>query len=514
MAALQPRPEGDPAGLSRLTTRGGSSKVMAEAPGLMARVAARGRPPGLSHLVAVARDAFGEAPLLRGASPHAVEELSASAREVRLEAREWLFREGDTADQLFVVLSGAAAGGRGGRRTAAARGRTGGGARRARPADRVRAVGVRARRSGQPAAGDRRRELHPPARGRRHLRSFRCARARPPAPGERRAGAARDEAVRVRDRRCGLGLRRRLRGRALERAATLRQRRLARRARACAGGLRRHARAGRGASSRTCCCSTATAHGAASVGASPTACSSSRAATPRRPAIPRSSAASSCSTASPRAASQAGSTPSARARHHIVSAAEPRTTGAARVARRITQRSLGLVLSGGGARGFAHIGALAALAEAGFEFDRVGGCSMGSFIAAMGAHRPLGGGDRGALPRGARPPLAVQRLHAAAGLPDPVAQGDRDARARVRRRADRGERRSRFTVSADLLIEQRRRPPPRAGSRTPSRRACRFPGIAPPFRQAGRLLVDGGVLNNLPIDHMAEVAEGRSSRST
>ena len=72
----------------------------------MARVAARGRPPGLSHLVAVARDAFGEAPLLRGASAHAVEELSASAREVRLEAREWLFREGDTADQLFVVLSG------------------------------------------------------------------------------------------------------------------------------------------------------------------------------------------------------------------------------------------------------------------------------------------------------------------------------------------------------------------------------------------------------------------------
>ena len=35
-----------------------------------------------------------------------------------------------------------------------------------------------------------------------------------------------------------------------------------------------------------------------------------------------------------------------------------------------------------------------------------------------------------------------------------------------------------------------------------------IPGIAPPFRHAGRLLVDGGVLNNLPVDHMAEVAEG------
>ena len=46
---------------------------------------------------------------------------------------------------------------------------------------------------------------------------------------------------------------------------------------------------------------------------------------------------------------------------------------------------LGLVLSGGGARGFAHIGALAVLADAGFEFDRIGGCSMGAFIAAMAA---------------------------------------------------------------------------------------------------------------------------------
>ena len=60
-------------------------------------------------------------------------------------------------------------------------------------------------------------------------------------------------------------------------------------------------------------------------------------------------------------------------------------TRMARVARRLTGRSLGVVLSGGGARGFAHIGALGALADAGFVLDRVGGCSMGSLIAAMGA---------------------------------------------------------------------------------------------------------------------------------
>ena len=60
----------------------------------------------MSHVVADTRDAFGEAPLLHGASEHAVAELSASASEVRVEARDWLFREGDAADRLFVVLSG------------------------------------------------------------------------------------------------------------------------------------------------------------------------------------------------------------------------------------------------------------------------------------------------------------------------------------------------------------------------------------------------------------------------
>ncbi|MDD3445354.1 MAG: cyclic nucleotide-binding and patatin-like phospholipase domain-containing protein, partial [Zavarzinia sp.] len=58
---------------------------------------------------------------------------------------------------------------------------------------------------------------------------------------------------------------------------------------------------------------------------------------------------------------------------------------AARLARQMTGRAVGLVLSGGGARGFAHLGVLRALAEAGIAIDMVGGCSMGAVVGAGAA---------------------------------------------------------------------------------------------------------------------------------
>lgn len=44
---------------------------------------------------------------------------------------------------------------------------------------------------------------------------------------------------------------------------------------------------------------------------------------------------------------------------------------------------VGLVLSGGGAKGLAHIGALKVIEEAGLHIDFIGGTSMGSIIGAM-----------------------------------------------------------------------------------------------------------------------------------
>jgi NTE family protein len=54
-----------------------------------------------------------------------------------------------------------------------------------------------------------------------------------------------------------------------------------------------------------------------------------------------------------------------------------------RLARRLAGRAVGLVLSGGGARAFAHLGVIAELEAAGITIDRIGGTSMGAFIGAL-----------------------------------------------------------------------------------------------------------------------------------
>lgn len=52
------------------------------------------------------------------------------------------------------------------------------------------------------------------------------------------------------------------------------------------------------------------------------------------------------------------------------------------LARTASGRSVGLVLSGGGSRAYAHIGAIQAFMDAGVRFDFLGGASMGGIIAA------------------------------------------------------------------------------------------------------------------------------------
>ncbi|XP_032234183.2 patatin-like phospholipase domain-containing protein 7 isoform X2 [Nematostella vectensis] len=59
-----------------------------------------------------------------------------------------------------------------------------------------------------------------------------------------------------------------------------------------------------------------------------------------------------------------------------------RSSDFARLARRLTGTSIGLVLGGGGARGLSHVGVIKTLEENGIPVDMVAGTSMGAFVGA------------------------------------------------------------------------------------------------------------------------------------
>jgi len=61
-----------------------------------------------------------------------------------------------------------------------------------------------------------------------------------------------------------------------------------------------------------------------------------------------------------------------------------------RLARFVTGREVGLVLSGGGARGFAHVGCIQAMRDLNIPIDMIGGVSMGSLVSASYAYDPDG----------------------------------------------------------------------------------------------------------------------------
>ncbi|KAF5698763.1 lysophospholipase NTE1 [Fusarium mundagurra] len=54
-----------------------------------------------------------------------------------------------------------------------------------------------------------------------------------------------------------------------------------------------------------------------------------------------------------------------------------------RLARRLSGRAIAVVFGGGGARGFAHLGALKAFEEEGIPIDIIGGTSMGAFVGGL-----------------------------------------------------------------------------------------------------------------------------------
>ena len=180
-----------------------------------------------------------------------------------------------------------------------------------------------------------------------------------------------------------------------------------------------------------------------------------------------------------------------------------------RLARLLSRNAIGLVLGGGGARGFAHLGVWRALRARGIEIDVVGGTSIGSVMAAMIAadlpveqaiaiarksFRVNPTGDFNWLPmvsliKGRRARSAIEAaISEFAGGPLEVedlwkgffciATNYSQAREQVLGGGD---------LSRALLA------------------SIAIPGALPPVVRDGDLLCDGGTFNNFPVDVMRNV---------
>jgi NTE family protein len=180
----------------------------------------------------------------------------------------------------------------------------------------------------------------------------------------------------------------------------------------------------------------------------------------------------------------------------------------ARLARVIARRSVGIVLSGGGARAYAHIGVVRALREAGLPFDISGGTSMGAIIAACVA---MGWSDDEIEVRIRK---AFVESNPLGDYVLPVVGLVRGKRVEDRLREHFGETLIEdlaipfFAVSTDLVAGAPR--VHRGGMlRHALRASISLPGILPPVVSDGSgLLVDGAVLKNFPVDVLRDLHRG------
>lgn len=187
---------------------------------------------------------------------------------------------------------------------------------------------------------------------------------------------------------------------------------------------------------------------------------------------------------------------------HVVSGS---AADMARLGRLLTGRSTGLVFGGGGARGFAHAGVRKAMLELGIPIDMIGGTSIGG---ALGGAAAMNIGSEEYVEM-------IERLfHGLLDYTIPVVSLVKgEAITNAIASAYKGWTFEDlwlpfFCVSTNLtksteMVHRR-------GDLVPAIRASvSIPGVMPPVPWGEDLLVDGGVLNNLPADIMrTDVEDG------
>lgn len=180
----------------------------------------------------------------------------------------------------------------------------------------------------------------------------------------------------------------------------------------------------------------------------------------------------------------------------------------ASMARQLTGHGLGVVLGGGGARGFAHIGLLRALDELKLPIDLIGGTSMGGFVAALHA----AGQDWRAIRESMMETFVRRNLLSDYLFPRVAFIEGKKLRRRL------------MELFGDIQAEQLMTPyfcvttnltrgAPMVHRDGPlaawvATSMC-IPGLAPPVAYKGDLLADGAVVNSLPTDVMQAMGRGQ-----
>jgi NTE family protein len=177
-----------------------------------------------------------------------------------------------------------------------------------------------------------------------------------------------------------------------------------------------------------------------------------------------------------------------------------------RLVRLLTGRAVGLVLSGGGARGFAHLGVVRALREHGVPIDLVGGTSMGGILAA-GVAKDW---DDAELAERFKRSFVDTNPLSDFTLPLVSLVSGRKVGMLLRRELGDIDIEDLplpfFCVSSNLTtgrIAVHQQGPLWRWLRA----SVAIPGVLPPVFQGGEVYVDGGAMNNLPVDVMR--AKGR-----
>ncbi len=191
---------------------------------------------------------------------------------------------------------------------------------------------------------------------------------------------------------------------------------------------------------------------------------------------------------------------------HVIRESEFRTD-VARMARRLAGTSVGVVLSGGGARAFSHIGVLEELTAAGVTIDRIAGVSMGAVIGGLFAM----GHDADEIDAICFEESVQRRPLRDFAFPrHSLIRGNRMRSMLHRRFGTRLiEELPRSFICGSAELRSHRLEIARYGPlwEAVGLSIC-LPIIAPPEVRGRDIFVDGSLIDNLPVKAMADMGEG------